>query len=63
MDELQHFGVEAEAVNGAGLIAVPVLAVAHYRTAFGRQMHTDLVGAAGLEVELDEGIIPLPASP
>ena len=56
MDELQHFGVQTEAVNRAGFVAVTVLAVAHYRASFGRQMHADLVRSPGLQMELDEGI-------
>ena len=56
MDELQHFGMQTEAVNRAGFVAVTVLAVAHYRASFGRQMHTDLVRSPGLQMEFDEGI-------
>ena len=56
MDESQHLGMEAEAVDRRGFIAVPVFAVAYHRTPFGRQMYADLVGTACLQMELDEGI-------
>ena len=57
MNESEHFGVETEPVNRRRLVTVPVLAVADDRTTFGGEVHTDLVRAAGLEVEFDEGIL------
>ncbi len=56
MDELQHFGMQAKAVNRAGFIAVPVLAIAYDGATFGSEMDTDLVGSSGLQMEFDEGI-------
>ena len=56
MDESQYFGMEAEAVDRRGFIAVTVFAVAYHRAPFGRQMYADLVGTACLQVPFDEGI-------
>ena len=56
MDELQHFGMQAKAVNRAGFIAVTVLTVSHNRATLGSEMDTDLVGSSGLQMEFDEGI-------
>ena len=57
MDEGEDLGMETESVDRRGLVTMPILAVADNRTAFGSQMDTDLVGAAGLEMEFDEGIL------
>ena len=54
MDELEHLGVEAEAVNRRILVAMAILAVANHGMVDALHMHTDLVGTAGLEVELDK---------
>ena len=56
MDELQHFGMQAKAVNRAGFIAVSVLAIAYNRATLGGEMDTDLVGSSGLQMEFDEGV-------
>ena len=56
VDELQHFGMEAKAVDRRGLIAMTVLAVSNNRTTFARQMDTNLIRTTGLEVEFYEGI-------
>lgn len=56
VDELQHFGMEAEAVDRGRLVAVAILAVADDGASFGGEMHAYLVGASGLQMELDEGI-------
>lgn len=56
MDESQHFGMQAQAVDRRGFIAVPILAVAYHRTPFGRQVYADLVGTACLQMQFDEGI-------
>ena len=56
MNESQHFGMEAEAVDRRGFIAVTVFAVAYHRTPFGCQMYADLVGTACLQMQFDEGI-------
>ena len=56
MDELQHFGMQAKAVNRAGFIAVTVLAIAYDGATLGGEMDTALVGSSGLQMEFDEGI-------
>jgi hypothetical protein len=64
MDERQHLGVQAEAVDRAVLVTMTVLAVTHYRTSFGGKVNTDLVRAPGFQMQFDEGIgSPLPTSP
>ena len=56
MNEGEDLGVETESVDGTVLIAMPVFAVAYYGAALGGEVHTDLVRAAGFEMELYEGI-------
>ena len=48
--------MEAEPVDRTILISIAVLAVPYHRMPQGLHMHTDLVGASGLEVEFDEGV-------
>jgi hypothetical protein len=47
--------MQAEAVDRTIVKAMTVLTVAHYGMTDRGQMDTDLVGAAGLEVELEKG--------
>jgi len=49
--------MEAETVNGRRLVAMTVFAVSYNRTALRSQVYTNLVRAAGLKVEFDEGIL------
>ena len=56
MNKGEDLCVETESVNRAVLIAMTVFAVAYYGAALGGEVDTDLVRAAGFEVELDEGI-------
>ena len=55
MDEGQHLGMQAEAIDRTVIQAMTILTVAHYGMTDRGEMDTDLVGATGLEVELDEG--------
>lgn len=48
--------MEAETVDGRILVTMPVLAVTDHRAAFGSEVDTDLVRAAGLEMQLYEGV-------
>ena len=56
VDELEHSGMQTQAVDRREGIAVAILAVAYNGATFGGEMHAYLVGASGLEMELDEGI-------
>ena len=50
VNEGEDFGMEAETVDGRILVSMAILAVADHRAAFGGEVDTDLVRAAGLEV-------------
>ena len=55
MDKGQHLGMQAEAIHRTIVEAMTILTVAHYGMTHRSEMHADLVGAAGLEVELKKG--------
>ena len=50
VNEGEDFGMETESVDGRILVSMAILAVADHRTAFGGEVDTDLVRAAGFEV-------------
>lgn len=55
VDELQHTGMERQAINGR-YIAATILAVAYHRMPQTCQMHADLVRAARLQVQLHQRV-------
>lgn len=57
VDKLQHLGMQAKAVHRAVIIAVTIFAVAHNRMTYRCHVHTNLIGASGLEVEFNECVI------
>ena len=48
--------MQTETIYRTALIAMSVFTITYYGTPFGGEVNTDLVGASGFEMELDEGI-------